>query len=112
MTLTTDPRAVAAGRVRVSNTNRIKRDALIGRAAQFTLYESAHKGTVVVGTITKFVNGYPILLIHRDKEERRTESLKGRWVRLDSVVHLVDECGTCHYSSPATAGHWTFCPLR
>lgn len=109
MTLTTNPTTVTAGRVRVSLTDNAKRDALIGRAAKSTCWNGFDRpDSVVVGTITHFRDGFPMLTIHRAILENGEESfdLKGSTIRLDSVVTLVDECGVCHYSS----GHWPYCP--
>jgi hypothetical protein len=110
MTTTTNPANVKAGRVRVSRTNNVKCDALIGRVAVTTLAD----GTVVAGVITRVDGQYPTMVIRR--------TISGRWqdmynykdltTRLDSVVELLDECGICGYEQPATSGHWTYCPAR
>lgn len=103
MTMTTDPRTVRQGRVAVSMTSTVKRDALVGRIAQHTLRPFADS---TYGTDAVLVR---ITDVHTDNYPRGvivTGSYAGRTARLDSVVTLV--CSACHYSS----GHTSWCPER
>lgn len=95
MTTTTDPRTVAQGYVRVSTTDAVKRDALIGRLAE-TCVAPSGRADRVVARITETVPHVRAEII--------TGDYAGRMVRLtDAVVRLV--CTGCHYSS----GHTPWC---
>jgi hypothetical protein len=95
MTVTTDPRTVTTGPCRVSATDPVKRDALIGRRALVSTY--AHPEGLV-GTIERIDGGQPIVRFD-----------DGRWAFGGSTVQLVDgECPMCRY----TSGHVSWCPRR
>lgn len=74
MTLTTDPRGISAGRVQISNTSTVKRDALVGRRVAVSTYSEGRK----VGTVERIEGSYAIVRFP-----------DGRWFRSTSVVKLV-----------------------
>lgn len=75
MTMTTDPRNVRTGRVQLSFTSTVKRDALIGRRVEHTTAD----GTTLVGTVESISNTRPVIRFP-----------DGRWAYGTSVVTLTD----------------------
>jgi exosome complex RNA-binding protein Csl4 len=96
MSITTDPRTVTRGRVRISPTSTDKRAALIGRVASVEVRPNApHRGQTVLARIEK-VDGMQAVarILHGE--------YAGRTVRTEAVVYLM----------PDSYGTWTETPAR
>jgi exosome complex RNA-binding protein Csl4 len=94
MSITSDPRTVTRGRVRISPTSTVKRAALIGRVASVEVRPNApHRGQVVLARIEKVDGMYATARVLHGE-------YAGQTVRTDAVVYLM----------PYSYGTWAEAP--
>jgi hypothetical protein len=90
MTLTTDPRTVISGRVRVSTTSTVKRDALVGRLACHTIQPEADPSSRrhVHARIINVTGSAPLARIVWAEDQHSREDVIGH-NREDVIGHTV-----------------------